>query len=725
MNFRVENLGILFGLFALAAPVLLHLIRRHRYETLDWGAMQFLPDHVTTQRRRRIDEILLMLMRMAMIALIVIALATPISTSAWLAPFGDRSTRDIVLVIDGSYSMDVRVPDRPTPWEDALRKAEEQLDQASFGDRFAIVVARQPAFFVQDDFASDLDELRAKLAAMPPPRGNPDMAGTLALVWKHLQTRSQATTKQILIFTDQQNHGWADPATLSAFDNLGNQWHAEVEQGKIDGAALPSIRVVEVGGELPAELPNYALAPIIVSRSVAKPGQKIAFQSALHLENFKQYERPRSVNVLINGQKTQALAMPETGALKQGQMPLRFEHRFDKEGPHVVSLVVNADVARDCLAADTEQHAVIEVVKEVPILLVDGDRRLSPESSSYFLERALASNSTVAVPYPALQPALLKGESAKPAVILLADVPHLEPAQIEAIDDFLAEGGGVWVIAGPRMRAEKTHANDHWYRHGKGWLPAKLGDIGTAKEGVQSEPRTFLHPALELFRAGPEGSMSQIRFSTWWRVMFNADDRTTALAKLANDEPFILEKTYKKGLVLLSTVPMDRQWDSTFPSTSEFPIFIHQLAYYLAGNRGASFTLQHGEPIRLTFAADSGRISLRTPEIKSKTIEVKEPTWTFANTGAIGVYEIQSSKQSWAFVVPPDRREANLARMSDDDWRRVRDRLPVAWQTEAAPYGEASDGRREELWWLFLLAVLGLLCMEVWMTRRMALARGR
>jgi len=725
MNLRVENLGILFGLFALAAPVLLHLIRRHRYEPLDWGAMQFLPDQFTTQRRRWLDEILLMLMRMAMIALIVVALATPISTSAWLAPFGDRSTRDIVLIFDGSYSMDVRVPGQPTPWDDALRKAGEHLDQASFGDRFAIVIARQPAFFVQEDFASDVDELRAKLFAMPPPRGNPDMPGTLALVWKHLQTRSQATTKQILIFTDQQNHGWADPATLSAFDNLGNQWHADVEQAKIDGAALPSVRVVKVGGELPAMLPNYALAHIIASRNVAKPGQKVAFQSALHFQNFKQYERPRSVNVLINGQKAQTLAMPETGELKQGQMPLRFEHRFEKEGPHVVSLIVDSDSARDGLAADNEQHAVIAVVKEVPILLVDGDRRLSPESSSYFLERALASKSTIAVPYPALQSALLTGESARPAVVVLADVPHLESAQIEAIDHYVAEGGGLWVIAGPRMHAAKTHANDHWYRQGQGWLPAKLGDLGTAKEGVQPEPRTFLHPALELFRAAPDGGMGQIRFTKWWNVTFNADDRTTALAKLSNDAPFILEKSYKKGHVLLSTAPMDRQWDSTFPSTSEFPIFVHQLAYYLAGSRGASSTLQQGEPIRLTLAADSGRISLRTPEIKSKSIDVREPTWTFANTGAIGVYHVQSSKQSWAFVVPPDRREANLAHMSDDDWRRVRDRLPVAWQTEAAPYGEASDGRREELWWLFLLAVLGLLCMEVWMTRRMALARGR
>src|ERR1700691_1982272 len=113
MNFRVENLGILFGLFALAVPLILHLLQRRRHDILDWGAMQFLPDSVSTQRRRWLDEILLMLLRMGMIALIVLALATPFSTSAWLAPLGDQATRDVVLVLDGSYSMDLRLPEQP------------------------------------------------------------------------------------------------------------------------------------------------------------------------------------------------------------------------------------------------------------------------------------------------------------------------------------------------------------------------------------------------------------------------------------------------------------------------------------------------------------------------------------------------------------------------------------------------------------------------------------
>lgn len=219
--------------------------------------------------------------------------------------------------------------------------------------------------------------------------------------------------------------------------------------------------------------------------------------------------------------------------------------------------------------------------------------------------------------------------------------------------------------------------------------------------------------------------MNAIRFAKWWRVKFAVDDRTATLAKLSNDEPFLLEKPYKKGRVMLTTAPMDRRWDSNFPGTPEFPMLTHQIAYYLAGNRAPATLLQNGAPIRVTLGTDVSRVTLRTPGIKEQISGVTNRLWTFDNTGAIGVYEVQTAQRRWAFVVQPDGQEANLAPMSDEDWQRVRDRLPVAWQTDLESNAAAPDAPRQELWWLILVAVLGLLCVEVWMTRRMTLARGR
>src|SRR6266446_5318564 len=103
--FGFLNILMLFGLAAVAIPPLIHLLSRRRYEVVDWGAMQFLQVSETTRRRLLIEEVLLMLLRMGLIAILVLALAGPFLASTLLARLGGQSSRDIVLIFDGSYSM--------------------------------------------------------------------------------------------------------------------------------------------------------------------------------------------------------------------------------------------------------------------------------------------------------------------------------------------------------------------------------------------------------------------------------------------------------------------------------------------------------------------------------------------------------------------------------------------------------------------------------------------
>src|SRR5438128_9047775 len=93
---------LLVGLAALAIPPIIHLLNRRRYEVVDWGAMQFLQVSEVTRRRLLIEELLLMLLRMGLIAALVFAWAGPF-TDDWAAT-GTRPNRDVVLIFDGSAS---------------------------------------------------------------------------------------------------------------------------------------------------------------------------------------------------------------------------------------------------------------------------------------------------------------------------------------------------------------------------------------------------------------------------------------------------------------------------------------------------------------------------------------------------------------------------------------------------------------------------------------------
>src|SRR5436309_3347867 len=112
--------AMLIGLAGVAIPIIIHLLNRRRFQVVDWGAMQFLQISETTRRRLLFEEMLLLLLRMGLIAILVFGLAGLwIDFNAfaeqvhnWGGPNLNaskfkltRDNRDVVLVFDGSYSM--------------------------------------------------------------------------------------------------------------------------------------------------------------------------------------------------------------------------------------------------------------------------------------------------------------------------------------------------------------------------------------------------------------------------------------------------------------------------------------------------------------------------------------------------------------------------------------------------------------------------------------------
>src|SRR5213596_564886 len=97
----------LFGLAALAIPILVHLIQRERKRVVEFPSLMFVRRiPYQSVRRRRIRHWFLLLMRAAAIALIVAAFARrffPAGAAAALAASG--GSRELVVLLDHSASM--------------------------------------------------------------------------------------------------------------------------------------------------------------------------------------------------------------------------------------------------------------------------------------------------------------------------------------------------------------------------------------------------------------------------------------------------------------------------------------------------------------------------------------------------------------------------------------------------------------------------------------------
>src|SRR5262249_9938855 len=161
---------MLLGLGAIVIPPIIHLLNRKRFDVVRWGAMQFLQVSERTRRRVFLEELLLMLVRIGLIALMVMALAAPADRSGWLRRFGDRGSRDVVLVFDGSYSR-AYAGKSGTAHAAAQKWALDLLDELGPGDGVAVLQAKQQVLAAVAEPTSDFDLVRSAIRTLTAPRG--------------------------------------------------------------------------------------------------------------------------------------------------------------------------------------------------------------------------------------------------------------------------------------------------------------------------------------------------------------------------------------------------------------------------------------------------------------------------------------------------------------------------------------------------------------------------
>jgi hypothetical protein len=767
---------MLIGLAGVSIPIIIHLLNRRRYEVVDWGAMQFLQLSEAVRRRLMLEELLLLLLRMGLIAVLVLGLAGPFFESSVLSRFGGGN-RDIVLIFDGSSSMTYTGSGKPA---DELAKdwATEFVNGLSAGDSVAVLQAKQQVVPLVASPSHDLQRVRQSIKELPAPAGGCDWP--LAVQTAHsILAKSGRTQRDIIIVSDGQKFGWADQETLLRWELLANKL-------RDDAGFTPRIWVVNVAPERPPAPPNWSLKSVKASRAVAAANQLVTFTSGLEIRGKQRYEPPYALHVEIDGKSMptdlkapltvdEAARDAERAEGEKNDVPLTFHYRFTTPGSHLLTVVVEPDppaerrpagyIIKDQLPGDNRQEFAIEVLSAIPVLLVDGDEdREAKQRGTDFLRDALAPardlTPTVHVKVlsvaefdaGALTTSIGKEPGEKPRVLILSNVARLSAEQQEAIATFLAAGGGVLITAG--SRCELKHYNDDLLRNGQSWLPGRLdelaGDEAQPARGASPMLANLEHPALDLFRPKKDdstsarvGGLGDARFPRWWKAsVLGRNSNSIPIALFNNNDPFLIEKPFRNGRVILSTVPLDKTWRSNLPELPAFVPLAHELVYYLAGARGAEHNLQPGQPLR--YRADSqdnlDALTLQTPLGGSKPLRFEIPTEpnaypaqlmrhplgafvVYEGTRETGVYRVSAGEQTTYFTVQPDPRESDLTPSGEADRVAVSDavkkQVTLQYENDTAAMLTAMTHTTQkiEVWWILLAGVIVLLCGEVLMTR--------
>ncbi len=565
--------AILFGLLALVIPPIVHLLNRRRFDVVDWAAMQFLQISKKTRQRMMFEELLLMLLRIVMIAALVLAIASPVLRLSCVArlPAGERlarlagqTQRDIVLVFDGSYSMDCQWQGR-TAHDAARAWASDFLGELGPSDRVAIVQAKQQPIPVLGLLTADTGDIRARLEQMPRPHGGVNWQKALHESERILE-EGQRSEREIIILTDGQRQGWADQRAIRDWELLA--------LGSTKTKAAPRIFVVNVAPDRPDDVPNWAVGPIRANRALATVGREVTFKFNLQalLSPPRPGERksetplpPAKVEFKVD---EEAAAEKDVPRAREPTLAMDFKRSFSSTGSHLVSVIISPDA----LPGDNRRDFAIDVVPAIPVLIVDGDKvsLAATRTSDYFRVAVAPANHpqpsfvvrTITISElnaTALTTPVSRAPNTLPRVVVLHDVPSLTEAQHKLIEEFLKSGGGVLALLGPRTEAASFNKLGMREPAGpgasvgaaEGWLPARL----LAPTGDEKDPKKAAFPIadgldrtfLEIFKEPDPESFLKSSFGRWWKLDTAAAGAGNTVPRLAPGAPLFVEKSVGKG----------------------------------------------------------------------------------------------------------------------------------------------------------------------------------
>lgn len=737
MGFGFFNGAMLIGLSAMALPLLAHLISRRRFDIVSWGAMQFLQLGRKTRRRIRLEELLLMAMRMGVLGLIAFGMSRPWASGGALSALSGRASRDVVLVVDSSYSMGWKGPIN-TPHAQAIQWGHKCLDTLRPGDTVSLLDVRDQVRSVIDTPSSDFDYARQSLDELPPPSGSSNLASGVRQAIQIL-SRSSNASREVIVLTDSQKLPWR-PEDIY-------QW-TRIEDSSKRMSVPPRIWVVDLVGEV-ADRSNVAVGVLELSRQLTVPEFPIRIRSTISQTHPDQ--KRVVAHLEINGQrvveKSQAVELPANG-----EASVEFEHRFVDTGSHLISIVVD----EDNLPGDDRADAVVEVADGIPVLVVDGDPRADPtQSDSFFVMSAFSAvRESPWVRAQRISASEMNSESFQgKAVVWLLNVPTLTQPQAEAMIKFAREGGAIVFAAGNQNQAG-------WYNAlppaiSKTLAPAKLievqSDVDLKLGAMRLESDSLTAPWLERFQTDQGVDLTSTRFSQWWRMEPVAAESTpqpdpgaplpaanltrepaappaisggTVLAKLDNGAPWLITRPLGKGVVAQLAVPLDSDW-STLPSKNDFVPLLHEMVFAYS-TQSTTRNVDLGAPLVLNQAA-LGEMVVRGPDGKETRIATKTEgdrrTARYTQAELPGVYEMRpvvGGGKTERFAVNFDRRESELARLTPPEQEGlVKKGLVFTVDPADIEKGAIDNQAPSEFWWWLLLIVIGLLVFEVVMTRRL------
>ena len=641
---------LLWGLLIVGVPVLIHLINMLRHRRVEWAAMEFL---LVSQKKNRtwilLKQLLLLLLRMLAVAAVVLIVAQPLLQNRFGSLLGGGKTHHIVL-LDDSFSMSDRWADT-SAFAEAKRvverigaKAGRQVQPQTFTlIRFSQVgrasVGTQPDLLEEAVDTEFITRLRKMLDPFEPSHL---AAGPIPALEAIVQLLGETEGEQRIIYliSDFRARQWEDPVDLRNRLAQLNEMDAKLRLVNCVETARPNLAIT---GLVPGEGTRAAGVPLFMEVTVKNFGTTPVKEVPVLLEADDQ-SRPA----------IRIAKIPPGEAVTE-----RFPVHFPTAGEHQIS----ARLEIDAVACDDFRYSVVDFPVDLPVLLVDA----GPDSlDARYLSATFAPGGPVST---GINPRIEKPRylSVNPLnefrAIYLLNVDRLDTSAIEALEEYVAAGGGVGVFLGEQCRGQ--FINEQLYREGKGFFPVPVtGPAELLVDRLQKAPDLEVspHPIFRIFAGKRNSFISTVIVQRYFAVPKGwqpaADSKTQVIARLRNGAPVAVERDFGEGRVVAMLTTAAPVWNNWARNNPSFVVAMLEMQAFLSREPALEVSKLVGSPLELQLDPDqyAPQVRFSTPGEDATPVAAIDAVPTpggplavaLPDTDTSGVYQAKLIRQGGA-----------------------------------------------------------------------------
>jgi len=738
----VVNPLLLWGVSAVAVPVVIHLLSKRRFKVINWAAMEFLIGaHKRNRRRIRMEHLILLLLRCLIVILISLLVARLLVGGDLLG--GSRV--EYVFVLDDSPSMGARSDggsgdggDGESVFEkavDLLIEYARDMSGHRGGDMFTLyVMSDLERAMVEGIYFDEIEEIVDGLKEL----SVSDVSGEYEEVLRDLMMNDEkddglsgeVVSRKVYVLSDMRKWNW---------EECGGEW--------MKGARG---MIVDVGND---ETANVGVASVKMEDRGSIVGVGTRFD--VKVVNYSE-EEVRDVEVRFIVEDTLIMTR-EVGVLRgDEELVVPFVFTFYEAGVKGIRVEIELG-ANNLLVVDDVCYYAVDVSEGIGVLLVDGDASEEfGESETFFLRRALEPGGEVKsgnVVNVVDEEGFGGIDLEQYSVIVLANVYRIEDEQMKVLTRWIEKGGGLIMGLGDEIDAEVF--NKQWCEGNDAVLPVRLADVVEVDgKGELEEEWAGIgefdvnHWAMGMFTGRGSSMLKRIKFSRWWRIEEVGEgdlgegelERMNVVARLDDEgkgSVFVVDCGYGRGEIFVLASSLDREW-SNWVTEPGYVVMMNEMVAELGGDSGDEPNISVGE--EFIFRLDTSRYryeaKLHRQGEDEKTVLIARESdgemeeggsdgrgmiFRYEDTRVRGIYELMLDRydgfeERELFAVNIDAGESDLSRIDVGELsKRLGDEGIDIVRRDSLRGGGIEGGELiggVELWRVLVVVLVGVLFIE-------------